>query len=124
MKNKKGYDALWNWFGLSRSSWLTLPRVLMHEMPDDWQRKMAKLLEEYDEYWDGDKCAEKGFPNNIFVMEGIEVEGTWNNKTKEMKPPNKYDIDCGDRWFNLKEPNEWLLSYRHPDYNILDYIKE
>lgn len=32
-----GENALWLWFGLSRASWLTLPRVLMHEMPDEWR---------------------------------------------------------------------------------------
>lgn len=43
-----GRDRLWLWFGLGRASFLTMPRVLMHEMPDDWQSKMAALLEEYD----------------------------------------------------------------------------
>lgn len=45
---KPGYDALWCWFGLSYASFLTLPRVLMHAMPDDWQARMAALLHEYD----------------------------------------------------------------------------
>jgi hypothetical protein len=45
----KGRDKLWLWFGLSRASFLTLPRVLMHDMPDEWQDKMADLLNEYDE---------------------------------------------------------------------------
>lgn len=45
---RKGYDRLWLWFELSRASWLTIPRVLLHDMPDDWQYKMAELLEEYD----------------------------------------------------------------------------
>jgi len=45
---KKGYDKLWSWFGLSYASFLTLPRVMMHEMPDEWQGKMADLLEEWD----------------------------------------------------------------------------
>jgi hypothetical protein len=49
---REGEDALWRWFGLSYASWLTLPRVLMHAMPDDWQARMAKLLEEYDATWD------------------------------------------------------------------------
>ena len=48
----KGYDDLWEWFGLSRASWLTMPRVLMHEMPDIWQEKMAKLLVEYENAFD------------------------------------------------------------------------
>lgn len=48
----EGYEKLWGWFGLSRSSWLTLPRSIMHEMPDEWQSKMADLLQEWDETWD------------------------------------------------------------------------
>lgn len=43
-----GYNRLWAWFGLSRASWLTIPRVLLHEMPQEWQEKMAALLEEMD----------------------------------------------------------------------------
>lgn len=46
---RPGYDKLWLWFGLSRSAFLTLPRVLMHEMPDQWQADMARLLSEFDE---------------------------------------------------------------------------
>jgi hypothetical protein len=45
---RDGHDRLWGWFGLSRAAFLTLPRVLMHQMPDDWQRQMAALLEEYN----------------------------------------------------------------------------
>ena len=40
---------LWDWFSLSRASFLVLPRVLMHEMPEEWQDNMVKLLDEYDE---------------------------------------------------------------------------
>lgn len=47
----KGYGALWGWFGLAYASWLTLPRVLMHEMPDQWQSDMARLLTEWDAAW-------------------------------------------------------------------------
>jgi len=45
----KGGERLWRWFGLTRASWLTLPRVLLHEMPDDWQEQMARLLEQFDQ---------------------------------------------------------------------------
>ena len=34
-------------WGLSYASWLTMPRVLMQAMPDDWQKRMAALLREY-----------------------------------------------------------------------------
>lgn len=49
---KKGRDRLHLWFSLSYASWLVMPRVLMQEMPDEWQDQMAKLLEEWDETWD------------------------------------------------------------------------
>jgi hypothetical protein len=45
---QSGQSRLWGWFGLSRAAWLTLPRVLMHEMPDDWQKQMAVLMERFD----------------------------------------------------------------------------
>lgn len=48
-----GQAALWEWFELSHASWLTLPRVLMHSMPDDWQAKMAVLLSEFDAAFPG-----------------------------------------------------------------------
>ena len=44
----EGHAYLWGWFGLSYARWLTLPRALMHAMPDEWQGRMAKLLEEFD----------------------------------------------------------------------------
>lgn len=52
MESRNGYERLWLWFGLSKASWLTLPRAMMHEMPDEWQNKMAELLEQWDETWD------------------------------------------------------------------------
>ena len=47
--SREGHERLWGWFGLSYAVWLTLPRVLMHAMPDDWQNRMSALLEEFDE---------------------------------------------------------------------------
>jgi hypothetical protein len=51
------HEKLWQWFGLSRASFLVLPRVLMHEMPKQWQDKMTGLLQEYDNTFDtSDVC--------------------------------------------------------------------
>lgn len=58
-----GSDDLWLWFGPSRASWLTIPRVLMHEMPDEWQGKMAALLREYQE----------AFPNQPDIGTRVQV---------------------------------------------------
>ncbi len=46
-----GYALLWGYFGCSRASWITLPRSLMHEMPDKWQARMAVLLTQFDEVY-------------------------------------------------------------------------
>lgn len=47
--NNDGRERLWMWFGMSRASFLILPRAGMHQMPDDWQNKMSELLEQWDE---------------------------------------------------------------------------
>ncbi|MEL7937615.1 hypothetical protein [Pseudomonas delhiensis] len=46
-----GHDRLWHWFGLSRSAYAIMPRVMMHAMPDDWQGRMATLLDEWMAFW-------------------------------------------------------------------------
>lgn len=34
------------YFGLTYAKWLVLPRVILQEMPIEWQNKFAKALEE------------------------------------------------------------------------------
>lgn len=46
---------MWNWFGLSYSSYLVLPRTLMCGMPGEWQTRMAALLNEMREIYDCDQ---------------------------------------------------------------------
>ncbi len=47
-----GNEALHLWFELSYARYLTIPRLVMYSMPDEWQLQMAKLLEELDETLD------------------------------------------------------------------------
>ena len=37
------------YFGLTYASWLTLPRVLMEAMPEEWKRSISTLLNQYDD---------------------------------------------------------------------------
>jgi hypothetical protein len=92
---RNGYDRLWEYFGLTRASWITLPRTLMHEMPDKWQMKMAKLLEEWDDYWDW----------NDSDIGSTKVQITDENN-KFMKIP------------------EWLINYRHPNKDKINKLKK
>ena len=45
-------DKLQNWFELSYAQFLTVPRLVLESMPDEWQTKMAELLEEMDDTFD------------------------------------------------------------------------
>lgn len=46
-----GRDSLSLWFGLTRANFLCWPRVMLHQMPDAWQERLAHLAEEFDEKW-------------------------------------------------------------------------
>ena len=88
-RDTPGYDALWLWFGLSRASFVTLPRVLVHEMPDEWQAKMAALLNEYD-------AAYRGWPEGM----GTRVQVTQDRKVA--KTP--------DWLINYRHPNRAAIE--------------
>ena len=81
----EGYDKLWTWFGLSRASWLTLPRVLMHEMPDQWQADMARLLTEFDE----------AFPNAPAAQTQVRARrGSLPEWLTNYRHPQRSEIDA------------------------------
>lgn len=87
--DRPGYDALWLWFGLSRANWLTVPRVILHEMPDEWQGKMAELLNELADTfpdWTGKE------------VDAVELRGRKNGKMVPIP--------------------EYLGNYRHPQPQI------
>ena len=86
----EGEQALWGWFELSYAAFAVMPRVLMHAMPDEWQGKMAALLQEWDEAWN---------------FEGSGIEGT-------------RVLVLGKNGKAIKTP-PWLLQYRHPDCMML-----
>lgn len=88
------HERLWAWFGLSRATWLTLPRVLMHEMPDEWQEQMAALLEQWDEAWS---------------FEGMDV------------PLPMVTARKGNRFTCWPC---WLLNYRHPDQSEIERARK
>lgn len=91
--DRSGHSALWGWFGLSYASFLTLPRVLMHEMPDEWQAKMAALLREYDET----------FPGVYQLDLSPSVAFKRNNRFTHVP--------------------RWLTNYRHPNRVVVDSLR-
>lgn len=88
-----GYDELWR--EMSYTGWLTMPRVLMHEMPDDWQRKMSELIREYDDT----------FGSNI-------PEQYWCDTEVRLKKDGKYI-----------KTFEWITNYKYPDKEMFNSWK-
>lgn len=37
-------EAVWNFFGLTRASYLVLPRVALQSMDEQWQRDFVKMI--------------------------------------------------------------------------------
>lgn len=81
--------TLWDMFGLSRAAWLTIPRVLLHAMPDEWQDRMAVLLQEY----------EAAFPNQPDF--GTSVRLTRNGKL----------VPIPEWVANYRHPNHAAIDY-------------
>ena len=84
---REGYSRLWRWFSLSYASWLTLPRVMMHEMPDEWQDKMAALLEEWDRTWDSNSM-----PTPTVNAKKDGKYTRWPGWLLDYRHPNKQEI--------------------------------
>lgn len=42
-------DAIHNWFELTYAQYLTIPRSVLQSMPDEWQERFVRCLEELDE---------------------------------------------------------------------------
>lgn len=81
------------WWGLSYASFLVLPRVAMQLMPDDWQEKMAELLNQYDET----------INTSAFGVKGCTVRA------------------LGDNGKMMKTPPE-ILNYRRPSKETKDAL--
>ncbi|POB00131.1 hypothetical protein C2134_02770 [Chromobacterium sinusclupearum] len=83
----EGHNALAEWFSIGRASWLTIPRVLLEAMPDEWQGRLAALLNEYDEH----------YPNMPEI--GTRVLVTDNGRVVKTPP-----------WLlNYRHPNQTIL---------------
>lgn len=68
------------WFGLSYSSFCVMPRVLMEDMPDEWQEKMAELLNEYDITFDQSKIGVDGC-----MVQATDFNGRLTKMPSEIK---------------------------------------
>ena len=90
MIDNSGHDKLSCWFELSYASFLTMPRVAMQAMPDEWQSNMADLLNEVDDEF-------PNFPE--FKYRFQRVEGNRFSKFPEWLLNYKY--------FRPSQANEW-----------------
>lgn len=89
---RKGHDRLWLWFSCSKASWLTIPRSMMHEMPDEWQDKMSSLLEEWDDTWDS-----SDMPVPTVIARGKKSMTKWPDWVVNYRHPDKKEINSRRR---------------------------
>lgn len=85
-RSTSGASDLWEEFARGQT-WVTLPRSLLHEMPDDWQSRFAELLDEWDAEWN--------WPDD-FPVSRVQAVGAKNRFTRF--PP-------------------WLLEYKYREKN-------
>ena len=93
-----GHNELWAWFGLSYAAWLTLPRVLMHAMPDEWQADMARLLKEYD----------AAFPNLPLLGTSVSAKDAYGHFVRMPEWVGAYRHPDHDAIDELRQP--WRSS--------------
>lgn len=91
---QSGKERLSSFFGLSYARWLTIPRVLMQQMPDEWQYRAAILFEEFSDEFSGDWSDGKD----------LYVNAKENGKYTPLP--------------------EWLGNYRYPDLEKIEQIRK
>jgi hypothetical protein len=47
--NEEGIEPMHEWFGLTYANYLTLPRSVIQSMPDEWQARLRRCLDDLDE---------------------------------------------------------------------------
>ena len=52
-------QPIWDWFGLTYSSYLVLPRSLLCGMPVEWQARMVALLDEMRATYDPEQINDR-----------------------------------------------------------------
>lgn len=78
-ESRKGAHDLSCWFGLSYASFCILPRVLMEAMPDEWQGKMAALLNEY-----GQRYTFRNTPTMTTAVSFRNADGQFMDAPREL----------------------------------------
>ncbi len=86
--------ALSKWFGMSRASFAILPRVVMADMPEEWQNKFAALVSELD----------GAYPNQDLNV---------NMRVQLVHDSGKY-----------MKMDDFYTNYRYPDRSVLEKMKE
>lgn len=82
-----------DWFELTYAGWLTIPRVLLQAMSEEWQRRFVECLDEMDEEFESMGC------------DGLEIEVRFKKDGKYVKT------------------SDHVCDYRHPHQEWLDSLR-
>jgi hypothetical protein len=89
---------LHEFFGMSYASFLTVPRVLLQEMPEDWQNRFAEMLYELSEEFPHAPCSFR-----VQAVDGISGKlVTMPHWLKDYRHPDEAALDAArrKRWEN------------------------
>lgn len=108
-------------FGMSRANFICIPRVILNNMPDNWQVRMADLLQE---------CANE-YPNqpNDFIVRGKGRGGRMGKLSEAVTNYRHPDFDVLCAWHHDREPanvNAFTecIMIELPDYITRSQVSE
>lgn len=81
-----GQSKLDDFFGLSYASWLTLPRVFLNDIPDEWKKQFTELLEQLEDRY-------PNAPNMSNRVMLVDASGKFRKTPKELINYRRPDRD-------------------------------
>lgn len=122
--------AVHEWFELSYSNYLVLPRTLMQSMPEQWQERMVACLREIEQVYRATPQAD-GYEvraGSWTYINELDDDGLRRAGVTWTEAPDPEDSDADDPWmvrtYNWRgrevEPEEYVFVPGHdpvPHYN-------
>ena len=106
-------EPVHEWFELTYSNYLVLPRTLLQSMPVDWQQRMVASLDEL-------RAAFEHIPQ----AEGYKVEAATSHEVSDLDGPQLAQLGITEDWYRGETPpdgldadmlKEWEAAHEDPD---------
>lgn len=124
----EGFEQLWRWFK-PKDKFLIIPRILLHEMPDEWQDKFARLLEEYRDTFKHDTLNLE-VTNYPEWMNNVRNSSPEINHLKSTEHRITVTVECEEFgrtevvYSSKSNPNGIALIYSEQFDNFAEYTRD